>query len=208
MYIVIIGLGEVGRHLLRVLEEEGHDIVAIDQRPEAVRYVEEHHDVMTLRGYGASQRVLKEAGVGARTEREGLIHGGIEIAFDGRRHRIDFQDLTGGKAVTVFGQTEITKDLNQARLAAGGQIVFEAEQVSIHEIDNERPRIRYVKDGTEQELTCDFIAGCDGYHGVCRDSLPAKALKTYERTYPFAWLGILAENRPADRKGPVLVSTS
>jgi p-hydroxybenzoate 3-monooxygenase len=128
--------------------------------------------------------------------REGLVHGGIELSIDGRRHRIDFRDLTEGKTVMVYGQTEITKDLNEARASAMGAVHFEALDVSLHDLGGDRPRLRYVKDEREHTLECDFIAGCDGYHGVCRQSVPAGALRTHERIYPFGWLGILADTRP------------
>ena len=114
----------------------------------------------------------------------GLVHDGIELSFGGKRHRIDFRTLTG-KAVTVYGQTEVTKDLINARLAASGQIVFEAEDVAIRDFDRDRPRIRFRKDGKTQELKCDFIGGCDGFHGVCRKSVPQDALTVYERTLSF-----------------------
>jgi p-hydroxybenzoate 3-monooxygenase len=125
----------------------------------------------------------------------GLVHDGIELSFGGRRHRIDFRALTG-KGVTVYGQTEVTRDLIGARLAAGGQIVFEAEDVSVHDLDGARPRIRFRHGGKAKELRCDFIGGCDGFHGICRASVPQHGLTTHERVYPFAWLGILAETPP------------
>jgi p-hydroxybenzoate 3-monooxygenase len=139
--------------------------------------------------------LLDQARVGERLHREGLVHRGIELCVDGRRRRIDFMDLTG-RGVTVYGQTEITKDLNAAREQAGGEIHFEAEDVTVHDFDGERPRLRYVRDGREQTLACDFVAGCDGFHGICRQSVPKAALRTFERVYPFAWLGILADTPP------------
>ena len=188
----IIGAGPSGLLLSQLLHLAGIESVLLERRSQA--YIEGRIRAGVLEQ--GTVELLKEAGIGARIEREGLIHGGIEIAFDGQRHRIDLHELTGGKSVTVFGQTEVTKELNQVRLAAGGQILFETKDVSIHDFDGERPRIRFVKDGAKQELTCDYIAGCDGFHGVCRASVPAGALKTYERTYPFAWLGILADVPP------------
>jgi len=128
--------------------------------------------------------------------RQGLIHHGIELSFRGRRHRINMYELTGGRAITVYGQTEVVKDLIKARLDAGGQINFEVEDVSIHDFDTEKPKIRFRKDGKPEEITCDFIAGCDGSHGVCRPSIPDGILQVYERVYPFGWLGILAESKP------------
>jgi p-hydroxybenzoate 3-monooxygenase len=124
------------------------------------------------------------------------VHGGVEISVGGKRHRIDFVELTGGKAVTVYGQTEVTKDLIEARLAAGGALVYEAEEVAVEGFEGDAPRVRYTRDGRSNELACDFIAGCDGFHGICRQSVPEADLSLYERTYPFAWLGILSETPP------------
>jgi len=144
--------------------------------------------------------LLTEMGVGERLKAEGLVHYGIELRFGGRGHRIDFQDLTGGKGITIYAQHEVLKDLNNARLAAGGQVLFEVEDVSVHDFDGSRPKIRYRKDGKDFELICDFIAGCDGFHGICRPSVPAGALTYYEREYPFGWLGILAEAPPSSKE--------
>ncbi len=141
--------------------------------------------------------LLTEMGVGERLKAEGLVHHGIELRFGGRGHRIDFHDLTGGKGITIYAQHEVLKDLNNARVAAGGQVLFEVEDVSVHDFDGSRPKIRYKKDGEDFELICDFIAGCDGFHGICRPSVPAGALTYYEREYPFGWLGILAEAPPS-----------
>jgi p-hydroxybenzoate 3-monooxygenase len=145
--------------------------------------------------------LLDEAGVGERVHREGLPHDGIELAFDDKLHRIDFVALTG-KHVTVYGQTEVTRDLMAARAAAGAVTVYEAENVSVHDFDGERPRVRYRRDGIEHELRCAFIAGCDGFHGVARASVPARSIRLYEKVYPFGWLGVLAEVPPI---GPELV---
>jgi p-hydroxybenzoate 3-monooxygenase len=143
---------------------------------------------------------MVDTGVGERMKREGLTHHGIELRFSGRGHRIDLSNLTGGKAVTIYAQHEVIKDLIAARLAAGGQIVFEAEDVSVHNFDSPAPTIQFRKDGTITELRCDFIAGCDGFHGVCRPTIPADALTMYDRIYPFAWLGILAQARPSSEE--------
>jgi p-hydroxybenzoate 3-monooxygenase len=140
--------------------------------------------------------LLKQAGVGERLAREGMEHGGIELRFDRRGHRIDFPRLTGGRTITVYGQTEVVKDLIAARLDAGLPLLFEAEEVSVHDLEGE-PLIRYRHDGAEHELRCDVIAGCDGFHGVCRPAVPDGALEAHEREYPFAWLGILAEVAPS-----------
>jgi p-hydroxybenzoate 3-monooxygenase len=139
--------------------------------------------------------LLDRAGVGARLHREGLVHDGVEISFGGRRQRIDFRALTG-KAVTVYGQTEITRDLMDARTVAGAPTIYEADRVSLHDIASERPRERYRKYGVEAEIECDFIAECDGFHGVSRQTISEAAIRTYERVYPFGRLGILCETPP------------
>jgi len=141
--------------------------------------------------------LLAEMGVGERMKREGLVHYGIELRFGGCGHRIDFQELTGGKGITIYAQREVVRDLNNARIAADGQVLFEVEDVSVRDLDSSQPRIDYRKDGDDYELACDFIAGCDGFHGICRPSIPAGALTEYEREYRFGWLGILAEAPPS-----------
>ncbi len=144
--------------------------------------------------------LLTEMGVGDRMRREGLIHDGIALRFQNRDHRIDFHELTGGRAITIYAQAEVVKDLIDARLAEGGEICFEASDVSVHGIDGPQPSIRFRKNGESAEIHCDFIAGCDGFHGVCRPSIPDGVLTVYERTYPFAWLGILAEAPPSSNE--------
>jgi len=143
--------------------------------------------------------LLIETGVGARLQKEGLVHRGIELSFAGERHRIDFQDLIG-RSITVYGQQEVIKDLIAARVTAGGQIYFEARGISLEGLDGPTPAIRFEADGERRELHCDFIAGCDGSHGISRASIPEGALQTFERIYPFAWLGILAEAPPASEE--------
>ncbi|MDJ0937031.1 MAG: 4-hydroxybenzoate 3-monooxygenase [Kiloniellales bacterium] len=192
----IVGAGPSGLLLSQLLHLAGIESVVLERRSRA--YVEGRIRAGVLEQ--GTVELLDEAGVGERLHREGLVHGGIELAFAGRRHRIDFEDLTGGKAVTVYGQTEVTKDLNLAREAAGGDIVFEAEDVTLHDFDGDSPRLGYRKDGTEHQLRCEFIAGCDGFHGVSRRSVPAAALSTFERVYPFAWLGILADTKPVSEE--------
>jgi p-hydroxybenzoate 3-monooxygenase len=140
--------------------------------------------------------LLESVGVAARLHREGLIHDGIEIAFGGERHRIDLKAATGGKTVTVYGQTEVTRDLIEARDALGLKTIYEAHNVSLHGFDTDKPKLRFVRDGAGHEIECDFIAGCDGFHGVSRASVPPAALKIFEREYPFGWLGILADTPP------------
>jgi p-hydroxybenzoate 3-monooxygenase len=143
--------------------------------------------------------LLDEAGVGERLHREGLIHDGTQIAFGGRRFRIDFRALTGGKTVIVYGQTEVTRDLMEARRNEGAPTVYEALDVSVHGFDR-NPLVRFRKDGAAHEVACDFIAGCDGYHGVTRASVPEGAIRTFERVYPFGWLGVLSETPPVSEE--------
>jgi p-hydroxybenzoate 3-monooxygenase len=140
--------------------------------------------------------LLVQSGVGARLQREGLVHRGIELRFGGAGHRIDFADLTGGKSITVYAQHEVIKDLVAARVAARGKMFFEAEAISVREVEAE-PKIRFQHNGDTETLECDFIAGCDGFHGICRSAIPAGVLKIHERIYPFGWLGILAKVPPA-----------
>lgn len=139
--------------------------------------------------------LLEEVGVAERLHHDGLIHHGIELAFGGSRHRIDMTQATG-KTVTVYGQTEVTRDLMDARLKAGLTTIYDAADVSLHDFESDQPRVRYIKDGTTHEMACDFIAGCDGFHGVSRQSIKPDALKLFERVYPFGWLGLLSETPP------------
>ena len=192
----IVGAGPAGLILSHILYLNGIESVVLECKSRA--YIEERVRAGVLEQGTAD--LLTEIGVGERMRAQGLIHGGIELQFSGRRHRIDFQDLTGGKSVIVYAQHEILKDLINARLAAGGQLFFEVEEVSVHDFKDARPRIRFLKGGVEQELSCDFIAGCDGFHGICRPSIPHGVLQVYERTYPFAWLGILAEAPPSSHE--------
>jgi p-hydroxybenzoate 3-monooxygenase len=144
--------------------------------------------------------LLDEAGVGARMHKEGLVHGGFELLFKGQRHRIDMNELTSGKNVMVYGQTEVTRDLMDARQATGLPTVYEASNVSVQDFDSKHPLVRYEKDGLGHELQCDFIAGCDGFHGVCRASVPESAITHYEKIYPFGWLGVLADVPPVSHE--------
>ncbi|MEX2630952.1 MAG: 4-hydroxybenzoate 3-monooxygenase [Tistlia sp.] len=189
----IVGAGPAGLVLAQRLARHGVESVVLERRDRA--YVEARIRAGVLEQH--TVELLAELGVGARLKREGLVHEGLEICLDGERSRLDLAAATGGKRVTVYGQTEVTKDLIAARLAAGLPLVFEAEEVRPLDLDGERPRLLYRKEGVEHELTCDFVAGCDGFHGVCRASLPEGALSLFERSYPFAWLGVLAEAPPA-----------
>ncbi|HEU0199995.1 MAG TPA: 4-hydroxybenzoate 3-monooxygenase [Burkholderiaceae bacterium] len=189
--VAIIGAGPSGLLLGQMLHRAGIDAIVIEQR--SAEYVLGRIRAGVLE-QGAVD-LLDELGAGGRLHAEGLVHHGIELAFGGQRHRIDLHALTG-KSVTVYGQTEVTRDLMQARAAAGAKTVYEAQDVSVHDFDGASPSVRYVKDGVAHEVQCDFIAGCDGYHGVCRASVPASAISVFERVYPFGWLGVLADTPP------------
>jgi len=182
--------------LSHLLDLQGVESVVLEARSQ--QYVEERIRAGVLEQGTAD--LMVETGVGERMKRDGLVHHGIELRFGGRGHRIDLSQLTGGSAVTIYAQHEVIKDLIGARLAAGGQIVFEAEDVGVHSLDSSSPMIRFRNNGKVTELTCDFIAGCDGFHGICRPTIPTDALTMYDRTYPFAWLGILAEARPSSEE--------
>ena len=190
--VAVIGSGPSGLLLGQLLHLAGIDAIVLEQR--SSDYVLGRIRAGVLE-QGAVD-LLDRAGVGARLHAEGLVHGGIELCFGGTRHRIDLSGPTGGKNVTVYGQTEVTKDLMDAREAAGAKTVYEAEDVSVHDFDTVRPKVRYRRDGVEHEIECDFVAGCDGFHGVCRQSVPQAAIKTFERMYSFGWLGVLSETPP------------
>ncbi|WP_137924153.1 4-hydroxybenzoate 3-monooxygenase [Cupriavidus sp. 2SB] len=189
--VVIIGAGPAGLLLGQLLTSAGIDNIVLEQR------TAEHVSARIRAGILESDTVdaLQRAGVGARMAKEGLVHHGIELSFNGDRHRIDFQALIG-RDVTVYGQTEVTKDLMGARRSAGAVTVYEAEDVELHDFDGSRARVSYRKQGVRHEVHCDFIAGCDGFHGVSRASVPATSKKIFERTYPFSWLGILSDTPP------------
>ena len=189
----IIGGGPSGLLLAQTLHGHGISSVILERKDRA--YVESRIRAGVLeRG---SVGMLKAAGVGERLEREGLVHHGIELSLEGARRHIDLTALTGGASVVVYGQTEVTKDLIAAHLACGGDLRFECDDVRPHDIESERPRLTYIDaKGESHEVICDHIAGCDGFHGVSRQSMPAHVMKIYERVYPFGWLGILAEAPP------------
>jgi p-hydroxybenzoate 3-monooxygenase len=192
----IVGAGPAGLMLSHLLHLQGIESVVLEARSR--QHVEERVRAGVLEQGTAD--LLNETGVGSRMMRQGLVHHGIALQFGHKRHRIDFQELTGGKSVMVYAQHEVLKDLIEARIAAKGQLLFDVEDVSVREFDDAAPKIQFRKDGSLQELTCDFIAGCDGFHGVCRPSIPAGVLTTFERVYPFAWLGILAQAPPSSEE--------
>jgi p-hydroxybenzoate 3-monooxygenase len=193
--VAIVGAGPAGLLLGQLLARAGIDTIILEQRsPEYV--LSRIRAGLLEQGTVAT---LEEAGVAQRLHKEGLVHHGVELCFSGERHRIDYQGLLG-KSVTIYGQTEVTHDLMDARQAIGARSVYEAESVSVHDFDGKSPRVRYRKDGGTHEVACDFIAGCDGFHGVTRQSVPAGALKTYERVYPFGWLGVLSDTPPVSEE--------
>jgi p-hydroxybenzoate 3-monooxygenase len=199
--VAIIGAGPSGLLLGQLLHKHGIDNVILERKD--ADYVLGRIRAGVLE-HGTTG-LLEQVGAGDRLHREGLIHDGIELAFGGARHRIDLKHATGGKAVTVYGQTEVTRDLMQARSAAGLTTVYDADDVTLHDFDGDHPRVTYVKDGVTHELHCDFIAGCDGFHGVSRASVPADAIQLFERVYPFGWLGVLADTPPVS---PELIYTN
>ena len=191
----IIGAGPAGLLLARLLKLNGIDSVILEARSRA--YVEARIRAGVLEH--GTVKLLEEAGVAERLHREGLVHEGVELGLDGGRFRIDLAGLAG-KTITVYGQSEVVQDLIAARLAGDGPIVWEASDVGLHDIETDRPRLTYRADGVEQELACDFIAGCDGFRGVSRSSVPASSLRSYEQDYPFSWLGILADVPPCSEE--------
>ncbi len=190
--VAVIGAGPSGLLLGQLLSKAGIDNVIIERQSGDY--------VLTRIRAGILEQVttdlVDEAGVGARMHREGLVHGGFEMLFNNQRHRIDLQKLTGGKSVMVYGQTELTRDLMEARAAQDLPTIYEASNVAVHDFDGKQPRVSYEKDGQSFEIHCDFIAGCDGYHGVCRASVPSSAMQQFEKVYPFGWLGLLSETPP------------
>jgi p-hydroxybenzoate 3-monooxygenase len=194
--VAIIGAGPAGLLLGQLLHKAGIDNVILERR--SGDYV-----LSRIRAGVLEQTtvdLLDDAGVGSRMHREGLLHDGIELSFGGARHRIDLRGLTGGRQVMIYGQTEVTHDLMDARRAFGGITIYEAEDVVPHGFDTDAPSVTWRIAGITHELRCDFIAGCDGYHGVSRASVPQRSVTTYERVYPFGWLGILADTPPVSHE--------
>ena len=188
----IIGAGPAGLLLGQLLHLRGIDSVILESRNSD--YVIDRVRAGVLEQFTVD--LMMQMGVGERLRREGMRHEGVYLSFGGKRHHVPLAELTGGKAIYVYGQNEVVKDLIQARLATGRPLHYQVSNVSVHDIDSVRPKIRYRHNGTDHELTCDFIAGCDGFHGICRPAL-GNAVRTYDRTYPFGWLGILAEAPPS-----------
>lgn len=189
--VAIIGAGPAGLMLGRLLERAGIDAIIVERR--SAEYVLGRIRAGVLEQ--GSVELMERAGLGERVHREGLPHDGIEISFDGDTHRLDFKQLIG-RHVTVYGQTELTRDLMDARRSSGAATVYDAEDVAISGFDGDRPTVTYRMVGVSQTIECDYIAGCDGFHGVCRASLPAAAMRTFERVYPFGWLGVLVDQPP------------
>ena len=190
----IVGAGPAGLTLGRLLERAGIEAVVIENRSR--EYVEQRIRAGVLEQGTAD--LLVGAGVGDRLQREGIVHHGIELQFDGERHRIPLTELTGGRSIVIYGQTEVVKDLIAARIETGAPLLFDVDDVAVEAIDTDRPRIRFTRAGVREELECDVIAGCDGFHGVCRPAIAAGAIRTYERDYPYGWLGILAAVAPSN----------
>ncbi len=208
----IVGAGPAGLLLSHILHLQGIELIVLERHS--------RDDVEAIIKAGVLEQgtvdLMNQIGAGERMMKEGHRHEGIILRFDGRDERIHFPELTGGKAVTIYAQHDVNKDLIKARLATGGDIRFESKDVSVYDLDSNAPKIRFrSKEGVVEEITCDFIAGCDGTHGICRPSIPAGVLKVYERLYPFGWLGILCKAPPSSdeliyamhERGFVLVST-
>ena len=190
----IVGAGPAGLTLARLLELEGIESVVLENRSR--QYVE--HRVRAGVLEQGTVDLLAEARVAERLHREGLVHHGIELQFDGERHRIPLSELAAGQTIVIYGQTEVVKDLIAARLATGAPLYFEVDDVSVQDLTSERPTIRFSREGSVHELECDAVAGCDGFHGVCRDSIPEEVLTVFSREYPYGWLGILAAVPPSN----------
>jgi len=191
----IIGAGPAGLMLGRLLHLQGIESIIIENRSRD--YIENRIRAGLIEHWAAD--LLSEVGVGARMQREGMPHWGINIGINGDLHRIDFKALID-KRVTIYGQQEVVKDLVDRRLADQGPLLFEVDSVTVHDLKSQKPKIRFTHEGRAQEIDCDFIAGCDGFHGICRPSFPEGVLSVFEREYPFGWLGILSESPPPDHE--------
>jgi p-hydroxybenzoate 3-monooxygenase len=192
----IVGAGPAGLVLGHLLHQSGIDSVILEDRPR--EYVEQRVRAGVLEQ--GTVDLLHEMGLGDRMEREGIVHHGVELRFRHTPHRIALSDLTGGRAITIYGQQEVVKDLINARQAMDLPLLFEVDGVKLHDIESDAPRITFRHDGEDQELHCDVIAGCDGFHGVSRPSIPESAISIYDHVYPFGWLGILAKVPPSSEE--------
>ena len=190
--VAIIGAGPSGLLLGQLLHKAGVEAIVIERQ--TGEYVLSRIRAGVLEQ--VSMDLLEEAGVGARMHKEGLIHEGFDLLFRNQRHRIDLRELTNGKSVMVYGQTEVTRDLMDARQAQGLPSIYEAQNVQIHDFESSQPRVTYEKNGIQHIIECDFIAGCDGFHGICRASAPKDKIKEFEKVYPFGWLGVLSDTPP------------
>jgi p-hydroxybenzoate 3-monooxygenase len=193
--IGIIGAGPAGLLLARLLHLQGIESIIIENRTRD--YIENRIRAGLIEHWAAD--LLADVGVGSRMQREGMLHWGINIGINGDLQRIDFKKLVN-KRVTIYGQQEVVKDLVERRLSDGAPLLFEVDDVTVHDLKTQKPKIRFKHDGRHQEIECDFIAGCDGFHGVCRPSIPDGVLSVFERDYPFGWLGILSESPPPDHE--------
>ncbi|MBD8494779.1 4-hydroxybenzoate 3-monooxygenase [Pseudomonas syringae] len=194
--VAIIGSGPSGLLLGQLLQRAGIDTIIIERK-------DPDYILSRIRAGVLEQGMvdlLREAGVGARMDEQGLVHDGFELAFDGRCERIDLKGLTDGKTVMVYGQTEVTRDLMEARQASGALTLYNAEDVQLHELKGERPYVTFRQGNETVRIDCDHIAGCDGFHGVSRQSIPSDSLKVFERVYPFGWLGVLADTPPVNEE--------
>ncbi len=191
--VAIIGAGPAGLLLGQLLHRQGIEAVILEARSRS--YVEARIRAGVLEQ--GTIDVLREAGVGERMDREGLVHGGIYLCFDNTLHHIAMSELTNGRSVMIYGQTEVVKDLIAARLSSGAPLLFECRDVTVEGLESDEPLVRYTHDGVEHELRCDIVAGCDGFHGICRHSIPRDRLSVWQREYPYAWLGVLADVAPS-----------
>ena len=194
--VLIIGSGPAGLLLGQLLHNIGVETLILERQSQ--EYVLSRIRAGVLEQ--GTTELLELAGCGERMRVEGIIHSGFDLAFDGQRYRIDLQEMSGGKTVMVYGQTEVTKDLMNQRLATNGITIYEAQDVQPHDFDTNQPWVSYKKDGVEHRVGCDFIAGCDGFHGISRASVPDQAIEIYEKVYPFGWLGILADVPPVSHE--------
>ncbi|CAB3791071.1 4-hydroxybenzoate 3-monooxygenase [Pararobbsia alpina] len=191
--VAIIGAGPAGLLLSHLLRRQGIDSVVVEMRSR--EYCENRIRAGVLEQ--GTVDTLNEAGLGERMAKDGLLHHGIELLFERRLHRIDMSSLTGGRSITVYGQHEVVRDMIAAAQRHNHALFFEASEVSLHDIESTQPQVRFTHDGTQHTLDCDYIAGCDGFHGISRGTIPADVLRTFERVYPYAWLGILANAPPS-----------